>query len=138
MKEEEQRQAQTQLQAQMEAYVSNAITQVQQEGSWMFKASPANKAWNDGVQTRIETVKGVLKTGTPDVLAKYVAEGVAAKAYRDWGTVLAVENKKLKAQLEAMSAIQPGLGGGRPDRAPTPPASKTPAQPEEFLNKLLG
>lgn len=138
MKEEEQRQAQTQLQAQMEAHVANAIGQVQQEGSWMFKQSPANQAWNAGVQQRIDTVKGVLKTGTPDVLAKYVAEGVAAKAYRDWGTVLAVENKKLKAQLEAMSAIQPGLGGSRMERPPQAGKPKAPTTPEAYLDEAFG
>lgn len=139
LREEEQRSAQALMQSQMESAVSTAVDALRTEGSWAFKQSASNQKWNAEVDQRIEAVKGILKTASPEVLAKYVADGVAAKAYREHGAAVLAQNKKLRAELAQLVGARPGLGGRRTDVPPAPRTQERgPLKPEDYLERALG
>ena len=137
LREEEQRSAQAALQTQMEGAVSTAIDTLRTEGSWAFKVSATNQKWNAEVEQRVEVAKGILKSAPPEVLAKYVADGVAAKAYREYGVALAAQNRKLRAELTMLTGSRPGLSSRRPDTPPPPKKLVGPVKPETYLDGLF-
>lgn len=106
VREEEQRQSEAIHQQLLVENVSNAIDTLRQEGSFLYAKSETDDNWNKAVETRIEAARGIM-TGSPDVVAKYVADGVAAKTYRQLFLKERANVAKLRQDLQ-------NLMGGRP------------------------
>lgn len=138
LQEEEQRQAQASFAQQMETHVSTGVDALRTEGSWLYKESAVDQKWNATIAQRLDVVKGILKTATPEVVAKYVADGVAAKTYREWGEANAKRVRALEAELRSMGVSRPAVGA-REEAPPPPPPAKpvTPATPDDFLGTMF-
>lgn len=111
MKEEERRTTEVKMSEIISQNVESAIESIRNEGSWLYTQSDTDDSWNEQVQERIEAVHGLMKTATPDVLAKYVADGIVSKTYRQLYEKQLALNSKLKKQLEGSVRARPGLGG---------------------------
>jgi len=137
MQEEEQRQSEAVHQQVLVQNVDSAIDNLRQEGSFLFTRSNTDDNWNKAVETRIEAARGIL-TGPPDVLAKYVADGVAAKTYRQLYLKERLNAVKLKRDLDNVMQGRPIIGrdsaltGG-----PVPAADRKPRNADSWLDTNL-
>lgn len=112
MKEEERRATEVKMSEVISQNVESAIESVRNEGSWLYTQSETDDNWNEQVKERIDAVHGLMKTATPDVLAKYVADGIVSKTYRQLYEKQLALNSKLKKELEGRVRSRPSIGGG--------------------------
>lgn len=136
LSEEEKRSAEVRMKEIISQNVDSAIETVRNEGSWLYTRSESDEKWNESVAERVEAVKGLMKSATPDVLAKYVAEGLVSQSYRKLYEKQLVESRKLKKELSARERVRPGLGGASFPDDSGPDKSK-PLKGDDWLDKTL-
>lgn len=117
--------------------VDSAIDTIRNEGSWLYHTSDTDEAWNEKVGERVNAVKGILKTATPDILAKYVADGIVSRTYRQlYEKQLAISNK-LKRELQMSASTRPGLGGRELADISSGVDSSKPVKADDWLSENL-
>lgn len=129
MAEEDQRRVQAEMQKAFSTNLTDAVKSLRSEGSFLFVESNTDDAWNRGVSDRLQAVKGILQTGDPKTLLKYLADGVAASTYRKMFMAEATKASKYKQDLEAHLGSRPRLGG-----TAAPAAGKGKASEDKSVN----
>lgn len=137
MKEEEKRSIEVKTAEIIAQNVESAIENIRNEGSWLYTKSESDDNWNSQVEERINAVKGLMKTATPDVLAKYVADGIASKTYRQMYEKQLGINSKLKKELTGRVRSRPSLGGFAYSDASTSADKSKPLRADDWLNSNL-
>jgi len=115
---------------------SSTLTELESERNPFFTKSQTDSAWNEKVDQRSLTYKGLLKTGDPAVLSKLVAEGLAAKEFQK--LYLAERQKRLEYQkaIEDSRSLS-GAPGSRPTGDPVArPRIQEQLSDDELLTKL--
>jgi hypothetical protein len=137
LREEEQRQSEAIHQQVLVENVTGAIDQLRQEGSFLFSRSDTDDNWNKSVETRIQAARGIL-TGPPNVLAKYVADGVAAKTYRQLYLRERASVNKLQQDLKNVMSGRPIVGrDSSAGPAPIPAGDRKPRSADSWLEQNL-
>ncbi len=137
VREEEMRQTHAAHQQALVNSLESVVDTLRGEGSFLFARSASDDKWNTQVDARITAAKGVL-SGPPEVLAKYVAEGVASGAYRALYLKERSRAAKLKADLDSLTSGRPIVGrDGSVDGAPPPPTTPKAVNHESWLEKNL-
>ena len=93
-------------------------------GSPFYKRVQDNQAWNEGVDGRIATLKGLLLSGDVEKLAPYVAEGLTAADLRARYATLYKNFRSLEQEYQDVVGQAPNLGRIQPGQAPAPAAKK--------------
>jgi chromosome segregation ATPase len=133
---ESKRSAEIKLMENVERDVGAAIENVRKAGNFMFALSDTDEAWNKQVEERINTVRGIMRSAKPDVVASLVMEGVTAKATRELFLAAHQRVQELQAQLKDMVAVSPSVhGSGAP--SPTLPRSAQPRDPADVIDQLF-
>ena len=133
---ESRRSAEIKLMENVERDVGAAIENVRKAGNFMFAMSDTDEAWNKQVEERINTVRGIMRSAKPDVVASLVMEGVTAKATRELFLAAHQRVQELQAQLKDMVAVSPSVhGSGAP--SPTLPSSAKPRDPIDVIDQLF-
>jgi len=133
---ESKRSAEIKLMENVERDMGAAIENVRKAGNFMFATSDTDEAWNKQVEERINTVRGIMRSAKPDVVASLVMEGVTAKATRDLFMAAHQRVQELQAQLKDMVAVSPSVqGSGAPSA--TPPSSGKPREPADIINQIF-
>lgn len=124
MDEEQRRANQMGLIKNLFADTEKAVTTLAKEGNALLIAT-GNPEWDKTVSERVSAVRGVLQSGDPEVLIKYVADGVTAPKWREmyWDVVKAYG--KLQSEAKGLVAATPGLGADGSPETPATPAPKT-------------
>ena len=133
---ESKRSAEIKLMENVERDVGAAIENVRKAGNFMFAMSDTDEAWNKQVEERINTVRGIMRSAKPDVVASLVMEGVTAKATRELFLAAHQRVQELQAQLKDMVAVSPSVHGSGA-ASPTLPSSAKPRDPAEVLDQLF-
>lgn len=122
VREEEQRQSESIHKQLLMQNIDSAVDRLRQEGSFLFARSNTDDTWNRAVETRIEATRGIM-SGPPDILAKYVADGVAAKTYRQLFIKERINASKLRQDLANVMGGRPVIGRD-PSAATAAPAPR--------------
>lgn len=136
LKEDAVRTQTAELTRRMDEGLATAVNEVREEGSWLFKASGTNPDWDAKVNDRIAAVRGILRASDPKTVAKYVAEGVAARTYRELYETAMTELVKVRSELGAVTQATPSVGV----RGPAPVGMVKPAvarSVDEFFDREL-
>ena len=133
---ETKRSAEIKLMENVERDVGAAIENVRQAGNFMFATSDTDEAWNKQVEERINTVRGVMRSAKPDVVASLVMEGVTAKATRDLFMAAHQRVQELQAQLKDMVAVSPSVHGSGAS-SPTLTRSEKPRDPVDIIDQIF-
>ena len=136
MSEQTQRERETAQSKAMEQSLDTAMDKLREEGSWLFMKSDTNDNWNTQLSERIDAVRGVLQSGDAPTLAKYVADGLAARTYRTLYEAKSKEVNKLVRELEISRGAQPSLGGEGSLAQPVD-STKVPVKEDDWLRKML-
>ncbi len=89
-----------------------AVKQAVKEGNWMFSESQEDPEWNAGVADRVRAVKGLMRSGSPAEVVKYVVEGLTAQPLRQLYAKATEELQALRAENARLVGATPSLGGG--------------------------
>jgi len=117
----------------IEQDTSTAVQAAIQAGNWMYSSTNGKTPeWDQAVQARVETVKGLLRTATQADLVKYVVEGITARPLRE----LLIKEKQradqMAGELQRRQQLRQPVGGGAPAAAPSQGSVKA-QSPEEFI-----
>lgn len=138
LRENESRTSVAQLSQAIVADTTQAVEALRDEGSWLFMKSDVDQQWNTDVDQRIKAVHGILKMNNPADLVKYVADGVAARTYRQLHAAASTRVKELEAELARRNGVVPRMAGGGTVPTPQPASQKKAAtDPKRFLDDLL-
>ena len=128
LQESQKRSSQVNAVRSLEQHLGKAVEEAALSGNFFLKKSkedgPKAQAWNRMIDLDVEAVKQVMLKGDQAEIARLVTEGYTTRKMRDEYARVLSENKKLKAQLQDVSAVKPGMRGGD---APPPPAKEMPA-----------
>lgn len=93
-------------------HTEKAVQTLVAEGNGLFARSQKDEKWNQGVQERIDTVRGVLQKGDPELMIKYMMDGASSPVWQKmyWDAVNAYRN--LKESTQKVLGANPGVGGG--------------------------
>jgi len=97
-------------------------TLVDDHSSWVFRANPADSAWEDQRQRLVAEAQHTLSNGNDQELVLSVMEGKAAPYYRKLAESMITRVKELESALAAQDTSRPRIGGG--NIPPAPPAPK--------------
>ena len=82
VEEEERRLGQSKTLQIADTLAASTLNELSSERNPFYTLSQSDKNWNQKVSSRINTYKGLLKSGKPEVLAKLVAEGLTADEFK--------------------------------------------------------
>lgn len=136
MSEQEQRATEARMLEVVAQNVDSAIDSIRNEGSWLYTLSETDDNWNQQVEERVEAVRGLMKSATPDVMAKYLAEGIASRTYRKMYEKQLSINNRLQKELQSRERVRPGLGGYGDDYSTSEPRNK-PLKADDWLDNNL-
>jgi hypothetical protein len=138
LSEQETRQGLSQLNKSIVEDTNKAVEALRMEGNYMYMLSQSDDKWNKGVQERIASLQGLLKSGSKEDMVKLVADGLTARLYREHYEKEHARAEKLASQINAQVKSAPNLGGSG-DRQPVVPSK--PAKPRPIgavLNSVWG
>jgi hypothetical protein len=107
-----------------ESVANSVLEELAVEKNPFFTKSSTNEQWNQNVDKRVSAYKGLLKTGDPAVLAKLVAEGIAAQDFQRLYFAEKAKRMEYQKALEERRSIlaSPGQRSGDGMRVSTAPA----------------
>ena len=98
---------------QVEDSLAKAVQDLAVEGNRYFRKSKAQSpeadAWNSNVDLRVQTARQVLLKSDPGELARYVAEGLSARALKTAYDRLEAELAKVKEENKSIAAQRPNV-----------------------------
>jgi hypothetical protein len=95
-------------------------TLVDDHSSWVYRANPADTAWEDQRQRMVAEAQHTLSNGSDQDLVLAVMEGKAAPYYRKFAESLMARVKDLEGALAAQEVSRPRIGGGNTPPPPKP------------------
>jgi hypothetical protein len=119
--------------------MASAIEQARAEGNWMFRRTEgADPKWDEAVDALESTVRGLVKTASPQEIIKWMVEGVTAKPSRELFAKEQAQVANLQAELHKALGTTPDLNGGGGDHKPAKKgAEHKPISPDEYINTML-
>lgn len=118
-----------------DSMANSVLQELESEKNPFFTRSESDSSWNRKVEERAKVYRGLLKNGDSSVLAKLIAEGIAAREFQK----LFLSERKKRREVEQASSLSrqlkasPGNYSSSTQRAP---ASKAPMDDEELLTNL--
>ena len=131
------REQQISLAENIEKDTRTAVEQALRAGNFLYGRSTTNQKWNEGVDQRINAVKGILRTSKSADLVQWVLEGVTAKQTRDFLALEQQAHAKTRAERDGLLGAAPRVGGAGDGRNRPSTAGAKPRSPNEVISGLL-
>ena len=100
-----------------------------------FSESPTNAKWNEKVSERITALKGLMKTGQPDAMARFVALGLSAEGFQALFQQERAKRLAAESELKERAELYPAPRGA--SSSGPRPAQKSNLSDDQLMDSIF-